>query len=803
MFQMGEQFIFNLDGARPNPESVLQGNKYRITILTERLVRLEYNEDGVFMDQPTQTILYRKLPKPKNIAIVDENRYLTVTTDYFTLRYVKEASFVGPKIKPAANLSISLNGTGSVWYYGHPEAKNLGGLVKDLEGDKISFGKSLFSWDGFATVDDSKTMVFQNDGTLKVREGNSNYIDVYVFTYKNDFDKALQDYFLVTGRPGMIPRYALGNWWGRNLPYSDSQVREIVHHFQKSEIPLSVFLLDRAWHDFSGKDDYPNTGYTWNNDLFTNPMDTIQYLHSQGIRVGLNSNPIDGFGSNEIMYNNLLNFVGPKEEGGRVPFLPLDPKYMDAFLKVMIHPIDNMGVDFWWVDYPNTNLSNLFALNHYQFYDMYRNYQRRPMILSRQAGIAQHRYPVVYTGRTTVGWETLRNMVVANLSAANIGVSWSSHDIGGFHNGTEDGELYTRYIQLGVFSPILRMDSDGGRYYKREPWRWNAKTFTIAKKYLQLRNSLIPYIYASAYDYYLNGVPVVTPLYHKYPEIYDDPYVRYQYYFGSQLLVAPILDKEDPVMDRVVHKVFIPNGVWYDFVTGKKFPGKRKYITFFKDDEYPVYARAGAIIPLATGDSAKMTVVPTDMEIHIFPGRSNSYRLYEDDGISSIYKKGYYIITEIEYTYSSNNYALSIRPIEGKAGIIPEQRNYHIRFRNTRQPEFVEAYVNGMPVQVDSYIDNTDFVVNVKDVPTINQLIVNCRGKNIEIDAIRVVNEEIKNIISDLAIETKLKDKIDSILFSNKSLQTKRVEIRLLGRKHLDKKFVRLFLRMLEYIGQI
>ena len=183
-------------------------------------------------------------------------------------------------------------------------------------------------------------------------------------------------------------------------------------------------------------------------------------------------------------------------------------------------------------------------------------------------------------GKTIVDWNTLKMIPLWNASASNIGVSFWSHDIGGYYKGIEDSELYTRFVQLGVFSPILKFGSDNGKYYKREPWKWGVKTYQITKNYLNLRHSLIPYLYTEAYKYHKYGNPLIMPIYYKFPEMVDDENYKYGYYFGSELFVCPILKKKDYVMNRVIHKFFLPDGMWYDFVTGKKFPGGKEYISF-------------------------------------------------------------------------------------------------------------------------------------------------------------------------------------------------------------------------------
>ena len=505
----------------------------------------------------------------------------------------------------------------------------------------------------------------------------------------------------------------------------------------------------------------------------------------------------------EERFNTLTNYLD-KNENGVIPFNVFNPKTIDAYLKILIHPLDEQEVDFYWINYEEKKkLNELFLLDHYHFNDMKRDYKRRPMVLTRNHLIAPHRYPVLYSGKTIVSWDTLKMIPYHNASATNIGVSFWSHDIGGYYKGTEDNELYTRYVQLGVFSPILKFGSDEGKYYKREPWKWGIKTYSIVRDYLQLRHRLIPYIYAESYKYHEYGMPLIMPIYYKYPEMYDDANYRNGYYFGTELFVSPIINKKDYIMNRSIHKFFLPDGVWYDYVTGKKFPGGKNYVSFFKDEDYPVFAKAGSIITLGDNENINDTTPPKNLEIQIFPGRSNTYNLYEDDGVSDLHRKDFYLLTSIDYNYMPNNYTVIVRPLTGKSGIIPETRNYKFVFRNTKKANDVIVYFNDTPIDAKGYVEKNNFVVEVNGVSTIGQLTINCKGKDIEIDAVRLINDDIESIISDLQIETSMKQMIDEVLFSDLSIKKKRIGIRKLSRKGLEHKFVKLFLKLLEYVEQV
>lgn len=803
MYNLGEHFKFDYSKALANPKSIIKGQKYRITVLTERLVRLEYNAEGLFLDQPTELIWFRNFPVPEFNVREDQN-FLELTTKYFKLSYNKNKPFKGSMFNQMANLKVELLSTERAWYYGHPEVRNFGtpGMALDTNDGKFKMSKSLYSSDGFASLDDSSSLLIEESGTII--EDAVKRVDIYLFMYLKDFNLCLKDYYALTGAPALIPRYALGNWWSRNIAYDDAQIKTLVDNFRHKGIPLSILLLNGDWH--VRNDDKKlkiDSGFTWNKELVKSPVDTINYLHSKGIRLGLNIDPTAGIYPTEEYYAKANEYLGMMDNQP-IPFNVFNSRFLDIYLKLLIHPLDTQGVDFYWIDTDDTKkMLELWALNHYHFYDMIRNYKRRGMVLSRNSLVAPHRYPVLYSGKTVVGWDTLKTLPFYNSSAANMGVSWWSHDIGGYYKGVEDNELYIRYVQLGVFSPILRFNSDSGKYYKREPWRWSIKTYNIVQKYLNMRHRLIPYLYTEAYKYYKEGTPVIQPLYYEYPTMYDDDNYRNEYFLGTELFVSPIITKKDYIMNRVIHKFFLPEGMWYDFTTGKKFPGGHSYVSFYKDQEYPVFAKSGAIIPFGNNADLNDTTAPKNMEIHIFPGKNNLYKLYEDDGVSDLYRKGFYLLTSIEYNYLPNNYTVIIRAMEGKSGIVPDKRNYKIRFRNTKVADEVIAYFNNLLVPTTSYTEETDFIVEIADINSIGQLTLNCKGKDIEIDAVRIINDDIETIISDLQIETELKDKIDKVIFSGLPINKKRIEIRKLSRVGLEHKFIKLFLKLLEYIKQV
>ncbi len=791
MASLATYFIKNKEDLVTNKSMVVMGKHYRFSILTERLIRLEYSEEGYFEDRASSLVIFRNFSKPL-FNLEENNTFLRITTKYFTLEYYKEKPFTGGKLNKGS-LRVILNNTKKYWYYNHPEVRNFGGTNISLDdyqkNDKLTNG--LYSTDGFVTIDDSKTLVLDNDHYIK--RNHPNNIDLYLFMYLKDFGLCLRDYFKLTGFPTMIPRYSLGCWWYKNDKYSMEDVKEVVRNFSSLNIPLSVILLGNKWSDVA-------SNYSFDQTLFPDIPHLIKFLHDRDIKLALSVDPSKGLTSKDERISEVRKILNI-DNNKKIELLPFNDILLGIYFKLYIRPLEDKGIDLFYIDYYNKkDLTSLWTLQQYHFANSGRGENKRGLILSRNSLIAPHRYPVLFSGKTKVDWETLNFLPFYNSSSSNIGVSWWAHPIGGYYGGIEDEELYLRYVEFGTFSPIFILSADAGKYYKRAPWQWNTKISKIVSSYMLLRLRLIPYLYSEGYIYHKTGSPLIKPLYYTYPLIYDEPSSRNEYLLGSEMLVIPITKKKDLVMDRAVLKLFIPKGTWYDFNTGKKFPGNNYYIGFYRDEDYPVFVKAGAIIPLSNDEG---TNVPVNLELQIFPGQSNTYRFYEDDGYSNLYKEGYYLLTSIEYIYRDNNYSLIIRPLEGKTNIIPEYRNYKIRFRNTKTPDNIVTYENSLIIHQKSYPEKNDYIIEVSNVKTISTITINLSGNEMLLDSSRVINEEISQILSDVEIETSLKEKLDEILFSDMEVKKKRIEVRKLKHHGLETKYIKMFLKLLEYINEI
>ena len=787
MNTLGSYFINDLKDAKAKKENIILGKTFRISILTDRLVRLEYNKQGKFEDKPTQRVLYRAFPK-NNYTITQSETLMQIVTSNFTIDYVKEHTFIGSKIAPSSNLKITLNNTDRSCNYNHPEARNFGTIAYSLDDfkGKLKLDKGLYSTDGFCFIDDSNSMILNENGTFSKRKDDE--LDFYVFMYKKDFGLCLQDYYKLTGYPMMVPRYALGNWWHKNTNYNNNDIYKLIKKFDEEDIPLSVFMLGDKWHTLEEPFSINNTSIDINN--------LKKYLAGKSVKLALTLEPNLNVTNSSSIYQKVSSLV---KDNNNFNFLPLDNNRLNIYTTEVIYKLINNGIDIFNLKYinPSDKLS-LALLNHYHYAYESMSLNKRGFVMTRNHNVAIHRYGVVNTGETNVDWNTLSILPRYNSSASNMGISYICNAIGGYRNGIEDFELFIRYIQFGVFSPLLVLASDDGKYYRREPWRWNLSQEEIIKKYLQLRHKLIPYIYTESYIYHKSGSPIVQPLYYQYPKIYDEPMYVNQYFFGQSMLVCPITKKKNIVMDRVVQKLFIPDGIWYELESGKKYPGNKYYMSFYKDEDYPVFCKEGSIIVMSLDYGVGN---PVNLEVDVFPGSNGEYKLYEDDGITNNFKNGNFAITEFTFNYASDKYELIINPVSCQ-GLIPDFRNYKIKFRNTNSAS-IKVTDGTRNIGATAELEGNDLIVNVSRVSSGQKIVVTCTGDKLENSTLKLINDDIKGIIEDLEIETILKEKIDEVLFNNLPIRKKRIAIRKLKRKGLEPRFVKMFLNLLEYIDAV
>ncbi|MBO4381133.1 MAG: hypothetical protein J5815_03155 [Clostridia bacterium] len=492
--------------------------------------------------------------------------------------------------------------------------------------------------------DDSKSFLLSQDGSVAKRENGA--VDKYIFAFGDDYLGGLKEFYQLTGYTPLLPKYALGNWWSRYHAYTDKEYTELIDKFASKDVPLTVATIDMDWHIVKNvPKDVPKTtmqgagwtGYTFEKSLFPDYKAFLAGLKNRGLAVTMNLHPRDGVRYFETQYEDMARACGIDPATKQpVEFDLTDEKFLPAYFDILHHPYENDGVDFWWIDWQQgtkskmRGLDPLWLLNHYHFIDNSRG-GKRGLILSRYSGLGSHRYPLGFSGDTIVCWKSLDFQPFFTSLASNAGYTWWSHDIGGhlFSKGKE--ELYMRWLEFGVFSPINRLHSSNIGISK-EPWNYPHVEET-AEKYLRLRHALLPYLYTANVKTAEEGIPLIAPAYYysKSPLAYAKAF-RNQYYFGEQLFVSPTTKKAKNGVTR--QEIWLPKGEWYDFFTGEKFVASDEngliFEKDFKLDEYPVFAKAGAIVPMLeyAGNSQSFD----NLKVKVFLGAENTYTLYDESG---------------------------------------------------------------------------------------------------------------------------------------------------------------------------
>jgi len=691
--------------AEADPAAVVAAGPARFTVLTSRLIRMEYSPDGRFEDRPSQVFWYRRQPVP-TFRVDRDGSGLTLTTDH--LRLIWRGGLFADE-----TLSVTLLPQGPTWRYGDAATGNLRGTRRTLDtiDGAAPLELGLLSRDGWTIVDDSHTLVFDAAGWLCARDAVEGSLDLYFLGYGRAFHDCLRDYAAVSGPVPLLPRWALGNWWSRYWAYSAGDLKQLMTGFREHDVPLSVCIIDMDWHLVDvGPGVNGWTGYTWNNDLFPDPAEFIDWLHRQGLRTALNLHPALGIRPHESAYAEMCARLDLDPAAGEaIPFDIADPRFAAAYFEVLHHPQEALGVDFWWMDWQQgtasklAGLDPLWWLNHLHFYDLARD-GKRPFIFSRWGGLGNQRYPIGFSGDTVVSWASLAFQPYMTATAANVAYSWWSHDIGGHMQGIEDGELFTRWVQFGVFSPILRLHSTKNPFHERRPWGYDAEVLRVTRDAMQLRHALIPYLYTLSWLNERQALAPVRPMYHDFPEREEAYACPGQYFFGPDLIAAPYTAPADPDTHLSRQVVWLPPGEWFDFFSGAHYSGDAWHARYGAPGDIPVFARAGAIVPLGPRAGWGGVGNPADLHLHVFAGADGRFVLYEDDGETTAYRAGAYALSRFEQRYDEadgGRLRLLLAPPEGDRSVVPAGRRYVVHVHGVAAPGAASLLMDGATKPLD------------------------------------------------------------------------------------------------------
>ena len=743
----------NAGNPKANPAAEVVCGNARFTILTDRLVRMEWAEDGVFEDRASLAIINRELPVPAFKAVRKAGG-VTISTGKLTLRYDGSGKF------SPTNLSVSfpLNGKTMKWQPGADASANLMGTVRTLDrvngrnGSKqlttfnrgkktngtIDMEEGLLSRDGWAIVDESGRHLLEKNGSdwgeWVVERPSGERQDLYIFAYGHDYKAALADFTKVAGRIPMPPKYTLGYWWSRYWAYTDDEFLQIAEELRSHEVPADVFIIDMDWHltwkeldKRKGRDEFGQkrgwTGYTWNRNLIENPEGLLADLHLMNFKTSLNLHPASGIRPYEDCYEDFVkdylgrtnDYDGPKDyiyddkeyifKGNSksvakpgykasVPFRMSQQAWADAYFASVIRPLEKQGVDFWWLDWQQwkeskymPGLSNTFWLNWTFFNDKVRRSVSlgkkadRPFIYHRWGGLGSHRYQLGFSGDTYDEWSVLEMLPHFTASASNVGYGYWGHDIGGHmqqHTHDTDPEMYTRWLQYGVFTPIFKTHSTESAYLERKIWCYPSH-FEYMREAINLRYALTPYIYNAARLAYDSGISICRPLYYEYPEEDMAYSCDQQFFFGDNILATVLCQPADPATGKTERRMWFPSGNdWYDMAHHCMYKGGSTKTLHYGIDENPWFVKAGAIIPLAAEGIQNLQKRDTRLRLMIVPGQGSSRLIhYEDDEVSQAYESDF-ATTLIEKKTSGKKVTVTIHPRKGSYEGAAQSRDWSI-----------------------------------------------------------------------------------------------------------------------------
>lgn len=634
---------------------------------------------------------------------------LEIKTGALTLRYkvggVINAADKNPEV---LNIKMKLNGRDIIWYPGKDDAMNLKGTTRTLDGSmgdnkRGQLEKGLLSRAGWSIIDESPlarrgdgstTFAFdhkhQADGIDWWAEPvDKQAVDWYFMGYGHQYKKALADYARIGGRMPMPPLYILGYWYSKYQRYTQQDFMDIATEIQQNNIPLDVMIFDMDWHTKGW------TGWTWDKTIIPEPEKLIDFMHQRHLKVGLNLHPADGVNSDQEYFGDMVRDLHLPDTTTNIPWKLEDRAFYKVMFKDILRHREAQGVDFWWLDWQQNlinprvpGLSETFWCNHVFYNDMRLNRtDRRPVIFHRWGGLGSHRYPIGFSGDAYSTFGTLAFQPYFTATASNVCFGYWGHDLGGhIQFDDNDPELYLRWMQYGVFTPIFRTHATNREGIERRIWKY--PNFSSLLKTVNLRYRLMPYIYNAAREAYDTGVSICRPLYYDQPEESKAYSTEDEYMFGNDILVAPVVERSKDGISTT-RKVWLPKGTWYNVQRGKLQEGGTTFSDNYGMEEIPYFYKAGAIIPCFS-HVMNLETRPDTLILEAVPGDGGKLSYYEDAGNDNTYQQGEFTRTLIEQKQLPKGVELIINARKGQFKGMPSVRHYQVEFLAMGKPSAVE-----------------------------------------------------------------------------------------------------------------
>ena len=544
----------------------------------------------------------------------------------------------------------------------------------------------------------------------------------YYFFYGPDPKKVIQRYTELVGRMPLPARWAIGYHQSRYSYYPESCVRFIADNFRQRQIPCDALFLDIDYMD----------GYrvfTWDKSRFPDPPRLLADLRKQGFKVvtiidpGIKVDPNYRAYAQGVAEGNFVKkpdgqlYIG-KVWPGDSAFPDFTSEKVRAWWGSLYKGLIDDGVAGFWNDMNEPSIfdvpSKTMDLDaifddhglhspHAKIHNVYGMLMseatragtlelrpnERPLVITRATYAGGQRYAAVWTGDNSSLWEHLRLSLPELMTMGLSGLTFAGADIGGFAL-SPSAELYTRWLEAGVFYPYCRTHTEKGSR-NQEPWSFGNRMEEINRRAVELRYRLMPYLYDAFHEAAESGLPVMRALLLDYP---DDPQAvgqNYEFLFGDDLLVAPVVKSDEREWD-----VYLPRGVWYDFWTDQRYAGPRHVNVEAPLDRVPVFVRGGAIIP--TQQVVEYTdQAPVDpLTFEIYPAGNSTREYYEDDGLSFDYQRGVVLREQVSSGERDDTVALHLSAREGS--YTPPARSLMFKVHAVRtRPRKVE--INGRAPQ--------------------------------------------------------------------------------------------------------
>ena len=718
-------FVALLASAQSNV--AYQDAQVRFTVVTDGVIRLEWQPEGKFTDNASFVASERDYPQV-DYKVRKRGKNVEVTTSKMTLTYKMNSGKL-----TADNLTIKAADGFFTWKPGMKQKENLKGTFRTLDGlegdlqtqtwvqdmkqgEHRQFEDGVLAKDGWTLIDESENLLFDDSDWAWVTErAEGECQDWYFMAYGHDYKAALKDFTVFAGKMPLPPRFTFGYWWSRYWAYTDRELRTLVDKFHAYDIPLDVLVIDMDWHYTDpGRGGW--TGWTWNRSLFPDPQKFMGYLKENDLKVTVNLHPAEGFDHYEASYPALSKSLGrDASDKSRIEWVNSDKKFMTNMFEQVLHPMQKEGVDFWWLDWQQhifdtklEKLHNTWWINYAFFTDMERNGDKRPLLYHRWGGLGNHRYQIGFSGDATISWTSLEFQPYFTSTASNVLYGYWSHDIGGHLGDSIDPEMYTRWLQYGGFSPVMRTHSSKNGALNKEPWVFTSEYTDVIRQTVRQRYEMAPYIYTMARKGYDEGLSLCRPMYYDYPEDPQAYSFRSQYMFGDDMLIAPVTS---PATDGYASvDVWLPEGQWYELHTGTMLQGGAVVKRHFALDEYGIYIKAGSVLPFYGDEVDNLDGNAEDVTVTVFPGAEGSFRMYEDAGNDKNYA------TEHAFTSISNSWdgavqTVTILPREGSYEGMPAERRFKVKVVASAAP--VEVTVNGLQVGYEYLDEGLSFVIDI------------------------------------------------------------------------------------------